>query len=105
MIYELRMYKIPEGRMPDILDRFETVALKISERHGIEILGFWTRVDANELVYLCRFESEEAMEKAWTAFHADPEWIEARKRTTADGPIVDEVLSHTLVPTSFSTMQ
>ena len=105
MIYELRMYKIPEGRMPDILNRFETVTIDIFKKYGIETVGFWTRADANELVYLCRFESQEAMKKAWTEFQADPGWIEAKERTTANGPIVDEVVSHTLIPASFSAMQ
>lgn len=105
MVYELRTYRIPEGRMPDILNRFETTTFNLFERHRIEVVGFWTRTDANELVYLCRYESEAAMEGAWEAFRADPEWVEAREKTEANGPIVDEVISHTLVPTSFSPMQ
>ena len=105
MVYELRTYRIPEGRMPDILDRFETTAFGLFERHGIEVVGFWTRSDANDLVYLCRFASEEAMQQAWEAFRVDPEWVEAKAQTEANGPIVDEVISYTLIPTSFSLMQ
>jgi len=105
MIYELRTYRIPGGRMPDILKRFETITFEIFKRHGIEVAGFWTRDDANELVYLCKFESKDAMEKAWDRFRADPEWVDARKQTEANGPIVDEVISHTLIPTSFSPMR
>ncbi len=105
MIYEHRTYRIPEGRMPDILDRFNSTTFGIFERHGIKVVGFWTRRDANELIYLCAFESEEAMETAWDSFRADPEWIAARERTEANGPIVDEVVSDVLVPTSFSPLQ
>ena len=105
MVYELRTYRIPEGRMPDILNRFETTTLDIFKKYGIEVVGFWTRSDANELVYICRFESEAALEEAWTAFRADPEWIEAKARTEANGPIVGEVISNILVPTSFSPME
>lgn len=105
MVYEHRTYKIPEGKMSDILNRFEKFTLKIFEKYGIDIIGFWTREDANELVYLCKFESKEAMEKAWKAFRSDPEWVETRKRTEANGAIVDEVLSYNLIPTSFSPMQ
>ena len=104
MVYELRIYRIPEGRMPDILNRFEHITLNLFERHGIEVVGFWTRTDADELVYICKFESESAMETAWAAFRADPEWLQARERTEANGPIVEEVISHTLNPTSFSPM-
>ena len=104
MVYELRTYIIPEGRMPDILNRFETITFSLFERHNIEVAGFWTRTDANELVYLCRFDSEKAMEAAWDSFRADPEWVEARATTEANGPIVEEVISHTLAPTSFSPL-
>jgi hypothetical protein len=105
MVYELRTYKIPEGRMPDALNRFENITFGLFKRHRIEVVGFWTRSDANELVYICRYDSEAAMEAAWAAFRADPEWIKAREQTEANGPIVEEVLSDTLIPTSFSPMQ
>ncbi len=105
MIYEHRTYRIPEGRMPDILNRFETVTFGLFDRHGIKVVGFWTRRDANDLIYLCEFENEEAMETAWNSFRSDPEWIAAREQTEANGPIVDEVLSDVLIPTSFSPIQ
>lgn len=105
MVYELRTYIIPEGRMPDILNRFENTTFNLFERHGIEVVGFWTRSGANELVYICKFDSEAAMAKAWDDFRVDPKWIEAKARTEANGPIVGEVISNTLIPTSFSPMQ
>lgn len=105
MTYELRTYVIPEGRMPDILNRFQTTAFPLFQRHGIKVVGFWTRDDASELVYLCQFDSDEAMAKAWDSFRADPEWIETRAKTEANGQIVSEVISHTLVPTEFSPMK
>ena len=105
MTYELRTSIIPEGRMPDIVNRFETTALRLLKKHGIEVVGFWTRTDADELVYLCRYESETAMNAAWDSFRADPEWIETREKTEANGQIVSEVISHTLAPTSFSLMK
>lgn len=105
MIYELRTYRIPDGKMPDILSRFENITFGLFERHGIEVTGFWQKTDANEIVYICRYESEAAMESAWTTFRADPEWIEARARTEANGPIVSEVISEMMTATSFSPIQ
>ena len=105
MIYELRTYRIPDGKMPDILSRFENITFGLFERHGIEVTGFWQKTDANEIVYICRYESETAMESAWAAFRADPEWIEARARTEANGPIVSEVISEMMTATSFSPIQ
>ncbi len=120
MIYELRTYRIPPGRMPDILNRFETVTMRLFKKHGFEVVGFWTtdqedrtvnatgeritRTNVNELVYLLRFKDRQACEAAWAAFRQDPEWLEARRRTEANGPIVQEVISQMLTPTTFSPM-
>ena len=108
MLYELRTYLIPAGRMADILDRFATATMHLFARHGIEVIGFWTvaRPEANHaLVYLVRFADEAAQERAWLAFRSDPEWVATRARTEAGGPIVDQVISQTLVPTPFSPLQ
>ena len=35
MIYELRRYRVMPGRMPDLLERFDTVTVKLFEKHGI----------------------------------------------------------------------
>ena len=105
MVYEMRTYRIPEGKMPNILDRFEHITFGLFERYKIEVVGFWIRQDANELVYLCRYENEAAMKEAWDQFRVDPEWVAARERTEAAGPIVDEVISEVLLPVSFSPMQ
>ena len=104
MVYELRTYIIPDGRMQDILDRFEHITFGLFDRHRIEVVGFWTRTDANELVYLCKYESEEAMVSAWNAFREDPDWATAKEKTEANGPNVEKVISNVLIPTSFSAM-
>ncbi len=106
MIYELRTYMIPPGRMVDILDRFRSRTLEIFARHSFDVVGFWTVDDDSEreLVYLLRWPSVEASTKAWAAFRADEQWIETRRITEANGAIVDEVIEKTMLPTDFSPM-
>ena len=36
MIYEMRVYRCVPGRLPALLKRFETVTLKLWEKHGIK---------------------------------------------------------------------
>ena len=107
MIYELRTYHIPDGRMEDILDRFRTVTLRLFKKYDMDVVGFWT-VDKPEteytLVYLMGYSDEEAMENSWASFRADAEWIATRERTEANGPIVNEVESKQLLATDFSPM-
>jgi hypothetical protein len=105
LIHELRTYRIPDGKMPNILSRFEDITFGIFDRHGIKVTAFWTKKDVNELIYLCEFENEAAMTSAWDAFRVDPDWVAAKAETEAAGPIVSEVISEVLIPTSFSPIR
>jgi hypothetical protein len=108
MILEMRVYRCVPGRLPALLKRFETVTLRIWERHGIKQAGFFTTLvgESNqELMYFLAWDSLAEREKKWNAFLADPEWITARARTEEDGQIVANIVSQLLVPTSFSALK
>ena len=55
MIHELRVYRCLPGRLPALLNRFETITLGIWARHGIRPAGFWTTVIASVTVPLALF--------------------------------------------------
>jgi NIPSNAP len=108
MIYETRVYRCVPGRLPALLKRFETITLKLWEKHGIRQAGFFTTLvgESNqELPYLLAWESLAERDKKWNAFQADPEWITARAKTEEDGPIVGNIVNQLLVPTSFSAVK
>lgn len=108
MIHELRIYHCVPGRLPDLLKRFDTITLKIWERHGIRQAGFWTVAigDSNQdLYYLLEWESLAERDEKWAAFQADPEWSEKRAETEANGPIVSTITNAILQPTSFSSVK
>jgi hypothetical protein len=108
MIYELRIYHCAPGRLPALLNRFETITLGIWERHGIKQAGFWTTLVGSSnhtLTYLLAWESMAEREKKWGAFQADPEWQAKRAETEAVSPIVANVLNEFLTPTKFSSVQ
>lgn len=108
MIYELRVYHCVPGRLPALLKRFDTITLKIWEKHGIRQAGFWTVAIGNsnqDLYYLLQWESLAEREAKWGAFMADPEWIEKRAETEKDGAIVASITNEILEPTSFSSVQ
>lgn len=107
MIHELRIYQCLPGRLPALLNRFETVTLGIWQRHGIRQAGFWTTLIGHsnqELTYLLEWESLAERETKWTAFQTDPEWIAKRAETEKDGQIVANIITQLLTPTSFSTI-
>lgn len=108
MIYELRVYHCVPGRLPALLNRFDTITLKIWEKHGIRQAGFWTVAIGNsnhDLYYLLQWDSLAEREAKWGAFQADPEWIEKRAETEKDGAIVSSITNEILEPTSFSSVK
>jgi hypothetical protein len=108
MIYESRVYRCVPGRLPALLKRFETITLKLWEKHGIRQAGFFTTLigESNqELTYFVAWESLAEREKKWAAFQSDPDWIAARAQTEADGQIVGNIVSQLLVPTAFSSVK
>ena len=108
MIYELRIYHCVPGRLPAVMKRFETITLKIWERHGIRQAGFWTTLvgSSNQsLTYLLAWESMAERETLWSIFVADAEWIEVAAESERDGPLVQSISNQLLQPTTFSPMK
>jgi hypothetical protein len=108
MIYELRIYQCISGRMPALLKRFDTITLKIWERHGIKQAGFWTVLvgdSSQDLYYMLAWDSLADREKKWASFQADQEWITKRAETEKDGPIVNTITNMFLQPTNFSSVK
>jgi hypothetical protein len=108
MIYELRVYHCMPGRLPALLNRFDTITLGIWKRHGIRQAGFWTVLvgaSNHDLYYMLAWESLAEREKVWGGFMKDPEWIAKRAETERDGPIVASITNEFLEPTSFSAVR
>ena len=105
MIYELRTYHCLPGRLPALLKRFETVTVRLFEKHGIKPLGFWTVAigESNQdLIYILQWDSHADRDSKFGAFQRDPEWIEARRKSEEDGLIVASIANSMLMPTAFS---
>ncbi len=108
MLHELRVYHAAPGKLPALLNRFETVTLKIWERFGIRQAGFWTVYlgdNNHDLYYLLEWESLAERQEKWDQFQKDPEWLEKRAITEADGPLLTHLSSSILQPTSFSSVK
>src|ERR1700742_3872009 len=108
MIMEMRVYRCLPGRLPALLKRFDTVTVKLFEKHGIRQAGFFTTLigESNqELTYFLAWESLAEREAKWTAFQSDPEWISARAKSEEDGQIVQNIVNQLMVPTAFSSVK
>ena len=107
MLYELRVYEIPAGRMKDINDRFANHTTRIWKRMGIRPVAFWENLIGpnNTLTYILAWESLAEREKKWDAFTSDPEWLKIAAETTRNGQIVLKVINTIMKPTAYSPMQ
>lgn len=104
-LQQLRIYEIPRANEGVFHDRFRDHALRIMARHGFAVRSIWRseHEDKVEFVYLLDWPDVSAMDAAWTAFLADPEWIAIKKETAArDGKYVESVAVRTLEPVAWS---
>ena len=108
-VYELRVYHTNPGKLEALHARFRDHTCKLFQRHGIELIGFWTPIQGAEanctLYYLVAFSSAEAQKKAWLAFRDDPEWKKAKAESEKDGVLVKKVDSTSLKATDYSPLQ
>ena len=107
MIYELRIYDTIPGKLPALNERFEKTTVRLFERHGIKVIGFWTDVIgvSNRLTYLVAFEDADARERIWRATLSDPELVQAFAESERDGPLIARMTNTIMRPTSYSPLQ
>jgi NIPSNAP protein len=91
-VYELRTYTVLPGRLPALHKRFTEHTMKLFEKQGMKNEMYWVPTDDarkdTTLIYFVSHESQEAADRSWKAFQADPEWIKARDASEADGKIL-----------------
>lgn len=108
-VFELRVYYAAPGKMKALHARFREHTCKLFEKHGMQLVGFWSPTDARQaeekLIYLLAYPSREAAQKSWAGFSADPEWKAAREASEKDGSLVAKVESTYLNPTDYSAMK
>jgi len=108
MIYELRVYSCMPGRLPDLNRRFETITLKLWEKHGIRPVGFWTTLvgaSNHELHYMLEWKDMAERERVFGGFMGDPEWQKARAETEKNGALISNIANTFLAPTAYSKMK
>ncbi|MDA3852062.1 MAG: NIPSNAP family protein [Spirochaetaceae bacterium] len=93
MIYELRIYDIHPGRMDNIKKRFEEKTLALFEKQQMIVLDFWQDLNADKIYYVVQHDDVESRNRNFDAFLNDPEWLETKRLSELDGPIVQKVES------------
>jgi heme-degrading monooxygenase HmoA len=105
MIHQLRIYEIFEHNKAAFHDRFRDHAARIMTKYGFRIVAMWEAKTERrtEFVYVLAWPDEAAKNAAWSAFMADAEWKEIKRRTSAaHGDLVGAIEDRLLVPTPYS---
>lgn len=103
MTFELRTYTAADGKMDDLLARFQDHTLVLFAEHGMHSVGYWHPAGQPDvLIYLLRHDGDA--NENWAGFKADPRWIQARSESVADGELTIDIKSVYLEPTSFSPL-
>ena len=108
MIYELRIYHAMPGRLPDVSKRFETVAKKYWDKHGVRPIGFWTVLigqSNQDIYYILEWQDLAERERVWKAFTSDPGWLVEKEESEKDGQLVASIENVILSPTQYSKLR
>lgn len=85
--YELRLYQMLPGRMPEFHDLMSAKVPRLFAKHGIpKPLGFWEGYAgpyAPLYAYMLHWSDLDARLENWKRFYADPEWQAAMKSNYA----------------------
>jgi len=103
MLYELRTYYTPEGKLDDLNARFRDHTMKLFEKHGMKNIMYWVPVEKpNTLIYVIAHKDREAADASWAAFRSDPEWQKVAEETQRNGKLVEKVESIYMTETDYS---
>jgi NIPSNAP len=107
MIYELRIYDVIPSKLQTLNDRFANTTVRIFEKHGIKVVGFWTDVVgvSNRITYIVAFDDMAHRDTAWRETLSDPDLVQAFSESERDGPLIARMTNTLMQPTSYSPLQ
>lgn len=92
MIYELRIYHINPGKMEDIHNRFSNLTLELFKKHGMNTVDFWEDAEGKNIIYyILEHKDMETRNQSFENFKNDPQWMEGKRLSELNGPIVEKI--------------
>lgn len=91
--FEMRTYTVHDGKMPDLIRRFQNHTQTLFTKHGIENIAYFLSEEAPEkqLTFILGYPSLSERDIRWANFANDPEWKAVAKASEANGPLVQNV--------------
>ena len=78
MIYDMRIYDLKPGVLPEYMAAVRDLALPIRRDYGVVLVGwYYTEVgQLNQVVHIWGFRDWNHMEEAKQGFRSDPRWTD-----------------------------
>src|SRR5690606_34658838 len=91
--FEIRKYYANEGKLPDLIKRFEDHTMRLFEKSGMENIIYFVPIDNddNSMTYILGYPDEKSRDRMWEKFGSDPEWQKAKKESEVNGGLVKSV--------------
>ena len=91
--FEIRKYYAHDGKLDELISRFEDHTYSIFERIGMENIAYFLPVDNKEytMTYILGYPDKASRDKLWQKFIDDPEWREVYQRSTKNGALVKKI--------------
>ena len=91
--FEMRTYTVHEGKMPDLIQRFQNHTRALFTKHGIENVAYFLSEEEpqKKLTFILGYPSASERDIRWNNFANDPEWKAVAAASEANGKIVQKV--------------
>ena len=102
MIYDVRIYDLKMGSVPEYMKAVREIGLPVRNDHNVKLAG-WYYTDIgpqNQVIHIWAYDSLAHMEKAKVEVQADPRWHEQYAPTVM--PMVASSRNQIMIAADFS---
>ena len=104
--FELREYRIKDGRMKDWVEFMEKEIIPFQVSKGMVVVGSFVAEEEEDLyIWVRRFESEADRERLYDAVYKDPEWTDGMSDRVGEIMDRERIVVRRILPTALSVLQ
>lgn len=104
--FELRQYRIKDGKMDEWVDFMEKEIIPFQVSKGMVVVGSFVAEEEDDLyIWIRRFESESEREKLYDAVYKDPVWTDTMSDRVGEIMDRERIVVTRIQPTSRSVLQ
>ena len=105
MFFELRQYRIKDGRMDEWVQFMESEIIPFQVSKGMVVIGSFVGEEEEDLyIWIRRFEDEAEREKLYKAVYEDPYWLEELSPRVGDIMNRERIVVTRMLPTGRSVI-